>query len=186
MLDGYWKGIKAMSISEKTEAKEPNDRKVAGSRDLRVVPPQNAATINFMELRGGTGGSPGPQERSDGAWNSTEFSIYDQGVAFILQRVESLMEKMDNMSQEIADLKDAVLPTRSEGSSAEPDDGRENLMELTRDEVKAVILQLYEQDKELDYYDIISRFDVDLELVIQICAELEDEGKLEVIEYNEE
>lgn len=49
------------------------------------------------------------------------------------------------------------------------------------DETKRTIRKLFEDRQTLDYYDIITSMDVDLGLVAQICADLEQEGVIEVV-----
>lgn len=168
-----------MSISETTERKELNNPKTAASDSWSPGELRNSIPVDYVwdEATRDSGLEP---TRSNMV--SIPTAGHDQDIAFIAQLAISLMQKVDEMSQEIAGLKDTMLSMKSEASSEKLDNTRENLMELTREEVKIKILQLYEQDKELDYYDIISRCDIALELVVQICAELENEGKIEVIE----
>lgn len=171
-----------MSISEKTDAKKPTDRQVAESGPVRRVARSEAATANFMKIYEGTGGGQVPQPRSDGAWNSTELPIYDQDVAFVLQRVELLMEKVDNMADRISNIEDVVLSTKGMLSGEEPDNEDESLIEVTKEEAEEMIAKLFDEKGQLDYIEIMTTLDLDPELVISICNELEAEGKIEGVD----
>lgn len=176
-----------MSVLEIRKREKINNSETMGWDSQFNTRLQGAAAVNYPEGDFATNWvgeafDPASQARDDRRWGTTGSPAGDQDMSFIISLMVSLMNKVDEMSQEIAGLKDTVLSMKSDASSEEQDNTRENLMELTREEVKIKILQLYEQDKELDYYDIISRCDIDLELVVQICAELENEGRIEVIE----
>ena len=48
-------------------------------------------------------------------------------------------------------------------------------------ENKEKIRRLFEERKESDYWDIMQILGLDLELIVEICEELEEEGKIEGI-----
>ncbi|NQU07967.1 MAG: hypothetical protein HQ583_05345 [Candidatus Abyssubacteria bacterium] len=54
------------------------------------------------------------------------------------------------------------------------------LREVTRDEAKEEIKELFETGQTLFYSDIADKLRIDLELVVEICQELQNEGAIEV------
>lgn len=50
-------------------------------------------------------------------------------------------------------------------------------------EAKQKILKLFESKHELDYYDIMYLLDA-LQTVVEVCSELEEEGRIEVVDEN--
>ena len=50
---------------------------------------------------------------------------------------------------------------------------------MSREKAKEVILKLFAEKGELDYIDIMSSLDLDLDMVVDICAELEEEKRIE-------
>lgn len=52
---------------------------------------------------------------------------------------------------------------------------------MKKAEAKAQILALFDKKGTADYFDIMNCLDMDLELIIEICNELIDDGKLEEI-----
>ena len=52
---------------------------------------------------------------------------------------------------------------------------------ITRDEAKQAIIDLFTQRKELDYVEIMSELGLELKSTIEICRELEKEGKIKAI-----
>jgi len=52
------------------------------------------------------------------------------------------------------------------------------LRQITRDEAKQEIKELFASGETLDYEDIVDRLQLDLELVVGICDELTEEGEI--------
>ena len=52
---------------------------------------------------------------------------------------------------------------------------------MSRAQAKGAILGLFEQAGELDYLDIVSTLGLDLKLVAELCAELEEEHRIEAV-----
>lgn len=52
-------------------------------------------------------------------------------------------------------------------------------IEMTRESAKKTVLALFQKKVQLSYSDIMSLADLDLELIVEICAELETDGKIE-------
>ena len=50
---------------------------------------------------------------------------------------------------------------------------------MSRIKAKEAILTLFAEKGELDYIDIMSSLDLDLEMIVDICAELEEEKRIE-------
>lgn len=53
---------------------------------------------------------------------------------------------------------------------------------ITRDEAKQAVIELFAQKKELDYAGIMSELGLDLKLIVEVCGELEKEGKIRAID----
>ena len=49
---------------------------------------------------------------------------------------------------------------------------------MTKEEGKQMVMKMFDEKNELDYIEIMSALPLDLELIVQICAELEEEGKI--------
>jgi hypothetical protein len=58
------------------------------------------------------------------------------------------------------------------------------LREISREDAKAEIASLFSQGKVMYYSDVARELKLDLELVVDLCNELMDEGKIEVAESN--
>lgn len=54
------------------------------------------------------------------------------------------------------------------------------LREINREEARQEILELFSIERTLYYSDIAEKLQLDLKLVVEICHELEDAGKLMV------
>lgn len=51
------------------------------------------------------------------------------------------------------------------------------------DEARQAVMHLFRQRKELDYGEIMSELGLDLDTTIEVCRELEKEGKIEGVNY---
>ena len=82
---------------------------------------------------------------------------------------EELQERVDALERELADLKNQVLE-------------EEVIMirTISREEAKQEILGLFESGETLFFSDIAKRLRLDLPLVVEICQELLEEGKVGV------
>jgi len=54
------------------------------------------------------------------------------------------------------------------------------LKELTREDAKEEVRQLFQSGRTLYYSDIVQELGIDLEMVVDICGELEKELEIEV------
>ena len=54
------------------------------------------------------------------------------------------------------------------------------LREITKEEAKAEIIDLFANEETLYYSDISERLRIDLEMVVEICRELKAEGAIRV------
>jgi hypothetical protein len=115
---------------------------------------------------------------------------YDQTFSTMASLMNSLIEKMDEVIVRVSNIENRLsllgskFPLTSENevfaeSHATVED--ENADEVSREQAKEMILKLFEQKGELDYFEIISELDLDLKLVVEICAELEEEKRIEGI-----
>lgn len=62
-------------------------------------------------------------------------------------------------------------------------EGNEDLArEVTREDAREMILALFHQKGQLGYSEIMSTLSLDLELIVEICAELEADSKIEGVD----
>lgn len=52
---------------------------------------------------------------------------------------------------------------------------------ITKEEAKQAISELFRERGELGYSDIMETLGFDLDVIVEVCAELEDEGKIRVL-----
>lgn len=57
------------------------------------------------------------------------------------------------------------------------------LRQVTREQAKEEVKRLFSTGRTLYYSDIARRLKVDLQLVVEICRELQDEGEIEVAKH---
>lgn len=91
----------------------------------------------------------------------------------ILSEVAELRERVTFLESEIARLEQLYAPEVIE------------LREIGREQAKAEIVELFDQTESPLYYsDIEERLRIDVELVVEICHELLDEGVIGLDAYN--
>lgn len=78
------------------------------------------------------------------------------------QRVKELEKRMENLEEQLTEEEIVVL------------------REISRDEAKSEIAQLFSKGETLYYSDIAKRLRIDLELIVDICQELLEEGEITV------
>ena len=88
---------------------------------------------------------------------------------------EQQVEEIDKLRTRVAALEAQVA--RLEANSAEQ---VIVLREITRDEARAEIAELFRGGETLYYSDIAERLRIDLETVVAICRELQEEGVVRV------
>lgn len=52
---------------------------------------------------------------------------------------------------------------------------------ITKDQDRKVVIDLFTQRKELGYAEIMSELGLDLKIIVEVCGELEKEGKIKAI-----
>jgi len=52
---------------------------------------------------------------------------------------------------------------------------------ITRDEARQAVMDLFTRRKELDYVEIMSELGLDLKVIVEVCGELEKEEKIEAL-----
>lgn len=116
---------------------------------------------------------------SEGAGGPTVSSPYGDGISLVASSIALLMEKVDNMADRISNVEDTLLSIEGMLSVEEPDNEGESLVEVTKEEAKQMIVELFHKEGVLDYTQIMSTFHLDLELIVDICAELEETREIE-------
>jgi hypothetical protein len=113
-------------------------------------------------------------------------SQYDQMPSLIASLMYSLIQKVEDISRRLGSIEDCLSSLESRISLLEEDhvfevsaiSVDESAVKLSREEAKGMIMELFDQKGELDYIEIMSTLDLDLELIVELCAELEKEGKI--------
>lgn len=146
--------------------------------DFRTTSPYEATSMPIMS---------GLVER-DKKDQPSSTSSYMEGFSLTASLVYTLIEKMDEMlsrigkvEQRITSLEEFYAMTDTEqlelGVAIQHEEG----IQVSRKAAKEMILKLFKEKGELGYSEIVLQFDLDLKLVVEICAELEDEKKIEGI-----
>ena len=97
-------------------------------------------------------------------------SVPTEDVTALTQEVEELYEKVRNL--------ESTLPSLMEASQRGVEERVIVLRTLTKERAKQEILQLFQDGNVHDYGDISERLSLDLQLVVEICNELEREGRI--------
>jgi len=97
-------------------------------------------------------------------------SVPTEDVTALTQEVEELYEKVRNL--------ESTLPSLMEASQRGVAERVIVLRTLTKERAKQEILQLFQDGNVHDYGDISERLSLDLQLVVEICNELEREGRI--------
>lgn len=94
---------------------------------------------------------------------------------------------IQHLLKEVADLQDRVMVLEAGFFQLSADNSPEiiEIREVGREQAKAEIVELFDQTETPLYYsDIMRRLGVELELVVEICQELLDEGVIGLDAYN--
>ena len=94
---------------------------------------------------------------------------------------------IQHLLKEVADLQDRVMVLEAGFSNLTADNLPEviELREIGREQAKAEIVELFDQTTEPLYYsDIEEKLRIDVELVVEICHELLEEGVIGLDAYN--
>jgi len=97
-------------------------------------------------------------------WAVNVRDIIDTTKAELLQRIESLEERLKSLENSIP--KERVVILR----------------EVSIEEAKKEILELFSKGQTLYYSDIAEQLGLDLRLVVEICNKLQTEGEIEVVD----
>ena len=88
------------------------------------------------------------------------------------KRIGDLETQVDSLRREVSRL--------SEASSKSV-----ILRAMTQDEARAEILSIFRSGRTLYYSDIVQELGIDIDQVVEVCEELESEGRIETIGRNE-
>ena len=105
-------------------------------------------------------------------------------IGLLIEKIEEVTTAMSSLENRLSSLENRFLPISEEElySQADATVDDENVVEVSKEQAKEMILKLFEEKGELDYFDIITELDLDLKLVVEICAELEEEKRIEGID----
>lgn len=177
-----------MSGSERTKREEINNSQTMGGGSQFNSPLQRATAVNYPEGDSATTmgfvvegfGTPS-HARSDGIWDTTESLAVEQDISFIASLMVSLIQKVDNMTERISSVEDTLLSIKNILFEEESGDENESPVQVTKGDAKEMVLALFHEKGRLGYTEIMTKLHLDLELIVDICAELEAEGKIEGI-----
>jgi hypothetical protein len=100
----------------------------------------------------------------------------------IVERMGNIVERMTNIENRLRSIEANTLSDEDEILEENPVIVEEYPIDVSRQEAKRMILKLFEEKGELGYSEIVSNLNLDLELVVEICDELEQEKKIEGID----
>lgn len=97
----------------------------------------------------------------------------------LLQRIEDINIRLCNIEEHRSLAESRSFPEAADKAIEAAVIEDEDSVVIPRKAAKDMILRLFEEKGELDYLEIVSSLGLDLELVVEICAELEEEGRIE-------
>jgi len=171
-----------MSISEETQAEELNNPKTEAQDFQPIRMLQDSIAANYGDSDIGAASASLRYARSKETGGTAASRSYDAGISLVASLIVSLMQKVDDMTQEMRSLKEAVFSIERAISVEESGDEDESAIEVTREEAKEMVVALFHEKGQLGYSEIMSTLRLDLELIVEICAELEADGKIEGVD----
>jgi len=87
------------------------------------------------------------------------------------KRIDELESQVEALSREVAHLQEEPKTVA--------------LRTIRRDDAKGEILDLFRTGRTLYYSDIVQELGIDIDLVVELCEELESEGRVETIGRSE-
>lgn len=88
------------------------------------------------------------------------------------KRIGDLEKQVDSLRREVSRLSEASLKTVV-------------LRLMTQKEARAEILSVFQSGRTLYYSDIVQELGIDIDQVVEVCEELESEGRIETIGHTE-
>jgi hypothetical protein len=138
----------------------------------------------FGRGRQGSGGSPSEWPSATGGnyatlptgtiAQTTGYYVIDKvGLSQLLQENARVREQISDLAGKLSELIDLIRNNSLPGTG-----GVMVLRKVSRQQAKKEILQLFRKQQSLYYSDVADQLRLDLEFVVDICAELEREGKI--------
>lgn len=93
--------------------------------------------------------------------------------------IENIVDKVKDLEEKISTLEKSILSMKE--TEIFEVIASETSVEVPKEEAKEMIIKLFEDQGELDYIDIVKTLNLDLELVVKICEDLEQEKKIGAI-----
>lgn len=90
-------------------------------------------------------------------------------------RIAGLEKRIEYLEKQIGDLQKSNTKLKQERVIV--------LRQVTREQAKEEVRRLFSTGRTLYYSDIARRLKVDLQLVVEICRELQEEGEIEVAKH---
>ncbi len=131
--------------------------------------------------------SLGPPQSSGTQEPSMLISTYTQNSSVIAPLFSSLLAKLEKITQALDNIQHSLASLEAlyhvfEEAQAEELSPSEETVEVSKEEAKQMIARFFEEKGQLDYVEIMTTLHLDLELVVEICAELEKNGKIEGVD----
>lgn len=199
MSTGLANGVEAMVMLGETQHEELGTSEETIVNIIQGIPMEDVFPINYAArdatMYSSTGlveaasAEPRPMPGKTDA-QATFSTLYGQTFSMIASLMNSLIERMEDVIIRMSNIENRLsslenkLPLTSENEIVSESGAtieNESADEVSREQAKEMILKLFEQKGELDYFEIISELDLDLKLVVEICAELEEEKRIEGI-----
>jgi hypothetical protein len=95
------------------------------------------------------------------------------GLSQLLQENVRVRQEISDLAGKLSELIDLIRDNYPAGTG-----GMMVLRNISRPQAKKEILQLFKKQQSLYYSDVADQLRLDLEFVVDICAELEREGKI--------
>lgn len=96
-----------------------------------------------------------------------------EGMTGLENRIELLEQTIDELKRQLTDLNERLLESATEEKVIV-------LREITKEEAREEIRNLFKRGKVLYYSEIAERLRLDLELVVEICNELMEKGEIDI------
>jgi hypothetical protein len=131
--------------------------------------------------------SLGPPRSAGTQEPSTLPSTYAQNSSIIAPFLSSLFGKLEEIAQALDNIQHSLASLEGiyhvfEEAQAQELSPAEETSEVSKEKVKQMVAKLFEEKGQLDYVEIMTTLNLDLKLVVDICAELEKNGRIEGVD----
>ncbi len=111
---------------------------------------------------------------------SKRFHAHDPALESLKKNNEKLVSENRKLKKNLNEVRDRIEAVESQISELAGEEKVIVLREITREEAKDEIKELFDAGRVLYYSDIAGELRIDLELAVEICQELQNEGEIEI------